>query len=452
MIPSAFLDRMRDLLGSEFPAFLEALSAPDTHALRAVEKKMPRDRLLSLLPFTPTPLPFFDRGFQIPEGERPGAHPLHHAGAYYMQDPSAMATVSALPFAIRGWRVLDLCAAPGGKTGRLSEEIGDGGLLISNEIVPQRARILLGNVERLGCENTVVTCTAPPQLAAALSAFFDLVVVDAPCSGEGMFRKYPEAAAEWCPEGVLAAAERSRLILDDAAKTVSPGGHLLYSTCTFSEEENEDTVAHFLAAHPDFRLIPVSTAVAAITEDGIVRRGRPPEIALTRRYYPHRAPGEGQYIALLERTDGEAPRIAAAPTRLDRRAEAEVRAALCDLLGDSFDAPLAVVGDTWTAPPRDLPAIPGVLRAGIGLGSFAGRVFIPHHHAYTALGGRFARRLELSLGDPRVAAYLRGEEIADSGSLRGFAALCIEGAPTGGIKLSGGVGKNHYPKGLRDMR
>ena len=453
MIPTVFLDRMRDLLGPEFPDFLEALSAPDTHALRAVEKKMPKERLLSLLPFTPTPLPFFDHGFLIPEGERPGAHPLHHAGAYYMQDPSAMATVSALPFSIRGWRVLDLCAAPGGKTGRLSEEIGDGGLLVSNEIVPQRARILLGNVERLGCENTVVTCTAPPPLAAALPGFFDLTVVDAPCSGEGMFRKYPEAAAEWSPENVAAAAERSRLILNDAAKTVSPSGYLLYSTCTFSEEENEETVAHFLAAHPDFRLVPVAAAVAAVTSDGIVRPGRPSELALTRRYYPHKAPGEGQFIALLERTDGVPSRVAPAkPQRLDRRAETEVRAALTDLLGGPLDRPLALAGDVWVAPPADLPVIPGILRAGVALGSMTGRVFLPHHHAYTALGNRFSRKLCLALGDPRVSAYLRGEEIPTDGDLRGFAALMIEGAPTGGVKLSGGVAKNHYPKGLRDVR
>ncbi len=453
MIPAAFLDRMRALLGDEFAAFREALSAPDTHALRAVEKKLPKERLLSLLPFKPTPLAFFDGGFLIPAGERPGAHPLHHAGAYYMQDPSAMATVSALPFTIGGWRVLDLCAAPGGKTGRLSEEIGGGGLLVSNEIVPSRARILLGNVERLGVENTVVTSAAPQQLATALPAFFDLVVVDAPCSGEGMFRKYPEAAVEWSPEAVTAAAERSRLILDDAAKTVSPGGYLLYSTCTFSEEENEETVAHFLSAHPDFRLVPVSSKVAAITADGIVRPGRPADLALSRRYYPHKALGEGQYIALLERTDGARPRVVAAkPTRLDRRAEGEVRAALGDLLGTSFDAPLAVAGDTWIAPPCDLPSIPGILRAGVALGTFAGRVFVPHHHAYTALGDHFARRLELSLDDPRVTAYLRGEEIPVDVTVRGFAALTIEGAPTGGVKLSGGVAKNHYPKGLRDAR
>lgn len=453
MIPAAFLDRMRDLLGGEFEAFLAALSSPDTHALRAVTKKMPPDRLLSLLPFRPTPLPFFDRGFLIPEGERPGAHPLHHAGAYYMQDPSAMATVSALPFPIEGWRVLDLCAAPGGKTGRLSEEIGNTGLLISNEIVASRARILLGNVERLGIENTVVTNTSPPALAAALPGCFDLAVVDAPCSGEGMFRKYSEAAAEWSPEGVAAAADRSRRILDDAAKTVSPGGYLLYSTCTFAEEENEETVTHFLATHPDFRLIPVAPAVAAITADGIHRPGRPEEISLTRRYYPHRAPGEGQYIALMAREDGPRPRLAAAkPPRTDRRAEAEVRAALGDLLTSPPASPLALLGDTWIALPAELPPIPGVLRAGVALGSFAGRTFVPHHHAYTALGDRFLRRLTLSLDDPRVAAYLRGEEIAADSTLRGFAALCIEGAPTGGVKSSGGIAKNHYPKGLREAR
>lgn len=461
MIPAAFRERMHAILGADFPDFMEALASPSQHALRVVTKKMSAERLLSLLPFSPEPLPFAAGGFLIPEGERPGAHPLHHAGAFYMQDPSAMATVAALPFDITGRRVLDLCAAPGGKSGQLSERIGKSGLLVSNEIVASRARILLGNLERMGVENAVVTSTDPATLASALPEFFDLVLVDAPCSGEGMFRKYPEAVNEWSPEGVAAAAERGRLILNEAAKTVSPGGYLLYSTCTFAEEENEDNVVGFLAAHPEFSIVPVAEAVCRVTEPGIERIGRPAAITETRRFYPHKAPGEGQYLALLRKEGAQrsgaqdrpargASMKAKPPQARDGgRDEAALRAALEELLSDAGALTPALFGDTWYALPPILPFLPhGILRAGVALGSFSGRVFIPHHHAFTALGDRFLCRLSLSLGDPRVAAYLRGEEIASDGG-RGFAALRIEGAPTGGVKLSGGVAKNHYPKGLR---
>ena len=182
-----------------------------------------------------------------------------------------MATVAALPFPLEGLRVLDLCAAPGGKTTALADRIGNDGLLVSVEIVASRARALLSNVERMGLTNTVVLNTDPPSVASMFDRCFDLVVVDAPCSGEGMFRKYPEAAAEWSPAGVEAAAARSRLILDDAAKTVAEGGYLLFSTCTFAEEENEEAVTAFLASHRDFEIAPIAPAVCAITADEIGR-------------------------------------------------------------------------------------------------------------------------------------------------------------------------------------
>ncbi len=451
-LPAAFLDRMRDLLGGEYPDFLAALEAPDVHALRCVTKKMPKERLTALLPSL-IPLSFAEGGFLVAEDERLGAHPLHHAGAYYMQDPSAMATVEALPFSIEGWRVLDLCAAPGGKSGQLSERIGEGGVLVSNEISSSRVRTLLGNLERLGAANAVVTSLAPDAVRDRFPEFFDLVVVDAPCSGEGMFRKYENAAAEWSPAAVTAAAERGRHILSSAAATVAEGGYLLYSTCTFAEEENEENVTAFLAAHPDFSLVPVSERVRLVTADGIVRAGRPPSIALSRRFYPHRAAGEGQFLALLRREGGRRRELAVkAPPKPDRRQEAEVRAALTDLLGAPFEAPLFTVGEGWYTPPARLPLPPpAVLRAGVALGTLTGRTFLPHHHAYTALGSAFCRKVMLSADDERCAAYLHGEEIAALGE-RGFAALLIEGAPTGGVKLSGGVAKNHYPKGLRTMK
>ena len=453
MIPQEFSKRMQALLGADYPAFCEALAAPDTHALRINTQKTDIPHLLSLLPFTPTPLSFTDRGFLIPDGERAGNLSLHHAGAYYVQDPSAMATVAALPFSLSGMRVLDLCAAPGGKTTALADRIGEKGLLVSVEIVQSRARALLSNVERMGLTNTVVLNTDPPTVSAMFDRYFDLVVVDAPCSGEGMFRKYPEAAAEWSPEGVAAAAARSRLILEDAAKTLAEGGYLLFSTCTFSEEENEQTMTDFLAAHPDFAIRAVADAVVGVTAPGIHRPGRPQDIGLSRRYYPHLAPGEGQYIALLQRTSGGRGGVCyrEAPYRPDRRAEAEVRAALADIM-TLPDGRLYPAGEGAYLVPEALPLPPrGLVRAGVALGTKSGKVFMPHHHAAMALGRRFSVQLPLSLDDARLAAYLSGAEIEADAALRGFAAVLTEGIPTGLVKYSGGRAKNHYPKGLRTV-
>ena len=452
MIPQEFLSRMEGLLGGAYHDFCAALEAPDTHALRVNTGKITPERLLPLLPFAPLPLSFTDRGFLIPDGHRAGNLPLHHAGAYYIQDPSAMATVAALPFPLQGLRVLDLCAAPGGKTTALADRIGEGGLLVSVEIVASRARALLSNVERMGLTNTVVLNTDPPSVASMFDRCFDLVVVDAPCSGEGMFRKYPEAAAEWSPAGVEAAAARSRLILDDAAKTVAEGGYLLFSTCTFAEEENEEAVTAFLAAHRDFEIAPIAPAVAAITADGIHRAGRPQDITKTRRYYPHLAKGEGQYIALLHRTAGGRGDVLyrEAPYRPDKRAEAEVRAALAEIM-DLPDGRLYLGGDTAYLVP-ELPLPPrGLLRAGVALGTRTGKVFMPHHHAAMALGNRFRSRLSLSIDDERIAAYLAGAEVDADAALRGFAAVLLEGIPTGLVKCSQGRAKNHYPKGLRTV-
>lgn len=453
MIPNEFKARMERLLGGAYHDFCAALEAPDTHAMRVSTQKITAERLLSLLPFTPAPLSFTDRGFLIPNGERAGNLPLHHAGAYYIQDPSAMATVAALPFSLSGMRVLDLCAAPGGKTTALADRIGEGGLLVSVEILPSRARALLSNVERMGLSNTAVLNTDPKAVASMFDRYFDLVVVDAPCSGEGMFRKYPEAAAEWSLEGVAAAAARSRLILEDAAKTVAEGGHLLFSTCTFSEEENEETVTAFLASHPDFSIVPLSPAVTAVTAEGIHRAGRPQDITKTRRYYPHLAPGEGQYIALLARTSGGRGDVLyrEAPYRPDKRAEGELRAALAEIMALP-EGRLYLAGEGAYLLPEGLSLPPrGLLRAGVALGAKSGKVFLPHHHAAMALGNRFHSRLALSLDDARVNAYLAGAEIEADPSLRGFAALLIEGIPTGLVKCSQGRAKNHYPKGLRTV-
>ncbi len=451
-LPPAFLSRMRELLGEELNAYLAALTEPPVHGLRLNRAKAD-EKTLSRLPFALTPLPHAEGGYLIPEGERAGLHPLHHAGAYYMQDPSAMAAVAALPFGIGGLRALDLCAAPGGKTSQLAEAVGERGLLVSNETVPSRARILLSNVERLGLRNTLVYSEEPRALAALFPSFFDLVLVDAPCSGEGMFRKYPAARTEWNEAAPEAAAARSRKILEEALLMLADGGYLLYSTCTFSEEENEKTVSRLLSDHRELSLVPLAPSVLSVTAEGIYREGRPRDITLTRRFYPHLAKGEGQYIALLHKSGTGAGRTHAAPpsrgTALTRSEETAVRQAMAELFVSPPKGSLRRAGDTVLLAPTDAPSRGGPLREGVALFTVRGKLLLPHHHAAMAFGHLFRNRIDLPSDDPRVLSYLRGEELGVPHDMRGFFVLFTDGVPLGLLKCSDGRAKNHYPKGLR---
>lgn len=271
MIPEAFLARMSTLPGLDFSAFYKALEKPPVRALRVNPVKTDEKTLLPLLPFATEPLTFLPGAF-LAGADKVGALPAHHAGMFYMQDPSAISAVAAVPLKA-GIRAIDLCAAPGGKTTQIAAAIGESGVLVANEYVPARCRILQGNVERLGLSNTVVTNLDTGALAYFYGSYFDFVAADAPCSGEGMFRKYEVAPEEWSPENVALCAARQKEILENAARLTRPGGMLLYSTCTFSVEENEANVDAFLTGHPDFHLIPAAPAVAAVTADGIAFPG-----------------------------------------------------------------------------------------------------------------------------------------------------------------------------------
>lgn len=455
MLPSAFLSRMRTLLGPDFPAFLHAMTEePPCRGCRVNPVKADPDAFRSRPPFPVRPIPYTPDGFYH-SVEKLGHHPFHHAGILYSQDPGAMSTLCALSLP-RGIRALDLCAAPGGKTAQIAAAIGADGCLVSNDCLPPRARQLVSNTERLGLANTLVTCTEPAVLAGWFPAFFDFVLVDAPCSGEGMFRKNPEAIEDWSEEKVRRCAALQGELLSYAADMLRPGGTLLYSTCTFSLEENEAQIDAFLIAHPTFRLCRVSDALAEATVPGIAFPGCKADLTRTRRFYPHIAPGEGQYIALLRREeDGDPPGTVTyrdASLSLKPTETAAVEAFLREncLHGEEYAKRVRSWRGVPVLPPDGFPLPPhGVYAAGCTVGELRGKRLVPHHRFFTTYGSDFCRRLSLDREDVRLAAYLHGDTFPAPELTDGYAAVLLEGAPLGGIRVVEGQAKNLYPKGLR---
>lgn len=447
MLPERFLKRMSEMLGDEYPDFEKALSEPNVRAVRVNETKISVERFLSLTELDVSPIPYAREGFIPRNTEGIGKSPEHHAGMFYVQDPGAMATVKALDIQ-KGWRVLDACSAPGGKASQLATAIGDEGVLLANEYVPKRAKIIVSNFERLGIKNAVVTSLDTAKIGDMFHSYFDLVLCDAPCSGEGMFRKYDEAVEEWSEENVRLCAERQTEILNNLAGSVREGGYLLYSTCTYSPEENEGVVADFLKDHPNFSLCTVREELISATADGIMGMKE------ARRFYPHKTPGEGQFIALMkkgENTDEMPTILYKESIKLPTKDElAVVTKFLKENLSATPSGRIIKWGEQLALIPHDLPIPPySVFMPGVMLGEVKKGNFFPHHQLFSALGDLFLRKENLTGDDQRVQKYLRGEEI-DTDLPGGWCAVLYEGIPLGGGKASNGRIKNHYPKGLRN--
>lgn len=489
-LPLAFLERMRILLGDEYAAFVVSYDAPPSVGLRVNTLKLSANAFRAISPFDLMSTPWCPTGFVLPDEAAPGKHPYHAAGLYYLQDPSAMAVAELLD-PQPGERILDLAAAPGGKTTHIAALMQGQGLLVANEIHAKRAWELAGNLERWGARNAAITNETPDRLAERFPGFFDRVLVDAPCSGEGMMRKGEMARREWSPELVHGCALRQTGILDQAAHMVRPGGRLVYSTCTFNPEENEGTIARFLARHTDFELIepphrpgfspgrpdwmPAGTDLAPILVDA-------PALAYAVRLWPHRAQGEGHFIAVLRRAeDAAAPPLVNPwrPARLPRPTGDAYRSfcttalkmtAACSgieaLAGrshqrteppkgshpdTSFSPNLALVGSYLYALPADLPDLTGLryLHPGWWLGTIKKDRFEPAHALALGLMMQDAHRvLDLPVESADLTAYLRGETLASPGE-DGWTLVAVDGYPIGWGKCSGGRLKSHYPKGLR---
>lgn len=419
-LPKEYLDRMEQQLKSEFPAYLSAMEQPPQRALRVNTVKTDSAALSLALGGLGAPVEEISDAYLVRDEAVNGKHPLHAAGLFYLQEASAQYPASL--FTVHPeMTVLDLCAAPGGKTTQLAARMNNGGVLFSNEYVAQRANILVGNVERMGVGNTVVTNMEPKAITERLEGLCDAVLVDAPCAGEGMFRKDPDAVTQWSPMHVETCAQRQRGILADAARAVKGGGELVYSTCSFSEAENEQTVEWFLKKHPDFSLVK------------------------SRRLYPHNFPGEGQFAALLVRRGDRRP-----TAYLSERSDA------CPPYA-AFSRELAPLGGTLRVL-RDgrvllLPPLPcslsglRVVRGGVLLGEVKGTRFEPSHAL--AMLGRTTPFLHTEpLTETEAVRYLMGEPIART-CPKGYLAVTLQGHALGLAKANDGWLKNHYPKGLR---
>ena len=475
MLPSEFKKRMRNLLGGESDALFEEIeNGVAVRSFRINEIKLSVEGIAENAPEIDKKPMSFPNGAYYTDEEHPGSLPCHHAGMIYMQDPSAMATVHAVKIP-KGVKILDSCSAPGGKTTQLAAFAGENGVVVANEYEAKRCRILQSNVERMGCKNTVVVNLDTAVLAETYPETFDVVLCDAPCSGEGMFRKNELAVGEWSIENVEMCAERQREILSNVVKCVKSGGMLIYSTCTFSLEENEMNVSWLLDTYPEFKLLPVEEGLRAVTSDGITYEGCSYDMTVCRRFYPHVSKGEGQFIALFQRV-GDSEAVVAKTVKNDKKkksspekrdkAEAELLAAASDFLKENLRIGfengtaytlVALGGKAYLKPDIDLPKY-GVFAAGVCVGEMIGKRFVPHHQLFSAFGRDFLRRIILTEIDKETYDYLRGMEIGVDGKLEaegkreGYAAVLVNGSPLGGGKISGGVCKNHYPKGLRNQQ
>lgn len=450
-LPVEYKERMKHLLGNDYPLYEKALRETPVRAFRVNTDKISVEDFLRINPFEVEKIPYIENGFYT-NADKIGNHPYHHAGLIYVQEPGAMAPAECLDFDFdKDLKVLDMCAAPGGKSSQLKNKLSEKGVLVSNEIVSSRCKILTGNIERLGLKNTVVTCLDTKKLAQLFPHTFDVIMVDAPCSGEGMFRKEAVAVSEWSEENVKMCAERQMEILENAVECLAENGHIIYATCTFSLEENEMVVDAFLKKHSDFELVEASERVKAHTQDAVRFEGCECEnITAARRFYPHKARGEGQFMALLHRKLGgysESRKTKFAPQKIDK--------IVFDFLDDtlvSYDKQrVKIAGDKvyYFASDIEIPDKTAFC-VGVTIGEIRKNYIQPHHQFFSAFGGEFKRKVSFSANDDVLLRYLHGEEI-EVNLPDGYAAVLVDGCALGGIKVSGGRAKNHYPKGLRTL-
>lgn len=456
----AFLTRMKEMLGNEYPAFLSSFSAPRTYGLRINTSKITCEDFENLSPFPTRQIPWIKNGYFYDEDIRPSRCPYYQAGLYYLQEPSAMTPASRIPIE-PGDRVLDLCAAPGGKATAAGAALQGQGLLVANDISTSRARALLRNLELFGIPNVFVANETPAKLTKAFPEFFDKIILDAPCSGEGMFRKEEALAKDWTPEKSLELSEIQKELILQAADMLRPGGLMLYSTCTFAPAEDEQTVSHLLENRPDMELAEMEDYEGF--SHGVPEWGNGnPELIKCIRIFPHKMNGEGHFLALFHKK-GQAIKESSRPhTKPDKNAFPLIEEFLNEiglktLCGQPFDwERVEIRGDKAYYLPPVAHNFRGItfLRNGLYLGDLKKNRFEPSQPLALAIRKDEAEAvISLSASDERITRYLKGEtlniEPEEAAHKKGWHLLCADGYPIGFGKLVNQILKNKYPAGWR---
>ena len=450
-----YLNRMRDLLGEEeFSAYLKSFDEERLYGLRVNAAKVTPEAFPELVSWDLKPVPWIPNGFYYEGTERPAKDPYYYAGLYYLQEPSAMTPAMLLPVE-PGDRVLDLCAAPGGKSTELGVKLAGKGVLISNDISNSRAKALLKNLELWGISNICVTSETPDKLADVFGPWFDKILIDAPCSGEGMFRKDDDMVKSYEERGPVYYSEIQKEITDQAVRMLAPGGLLLYSTCTFSRCEDEEIICHILENHQEMELIRLPLFEGA--SDGIGLDG-------CIRLFPHKIKGEGHFISLLRKNGGGAERTAAGSRERSRMEPQGKRASalpteLTDflaLMNREFDnSRIMIKNDSvYYLPENFVPAKElRYLRTGLLLGELKNKRFEPGQAlAMTLHADEFKQTISWKKEDDRVTRYLKGETISltpEEGPVKGWCLVCVDGHPLGFAKGTGMALKNKYYPGWR---
>ena len=454
--PISFTEKMKAILQDEYEDFLKGYDRTRHYGLRVNRTKLTAEQFERMCTYDLDPVPWIDNAFEYEDSISPAKHPYYFAGMYYLQEPSAMTPANLLPVE-PGDRVLDICAAPGGKATELGAKLNHTGLLVANDISNSRAKALLKNVELFGIPNVLVTSEPPEKLAEKFPAFFDKILIDAPCSGEGMFRKNPGMMKDWETYGPKHYSELQRSIVPHAIRMLKPGGMLLYSTCTFSPEENEGTVKFMLDLDPDLEIVEIENRYEGfapgrpeLIEDGIE------DLKKTVRIWPHKMNGEGHFIALLRKKDcGEVTSKKEKP-----RKEKALPALLEDFMKDCSypvnGSDIEIQEDRVYLMPEGIKGIKGLrfLRSGLLLGTLTKDRFEPSQaFAMVLKKEQYKAVIDLSSMDHRVIRYLKGETIdVDDLPLKrqkGWQLVCVDGYPLGWGKLVNGSLRNKYLPGWR---
>ena len=459
-LPIAFEEKMKRLLKEEYDAYIRCYENPRYYGLRINTLKISTEEFLRICPFEVKPIPWVKNGFYY-DGDKisPAKHPYYFAGLYYLQEPSAMTPASRLPIE-PGDRVLDVCAAPGGKATELGAKLRGEGVLAANDISSSRARGLLKNMEVFGIGNMMVLSEEPGRLETYFPEYFDKILIDAPCSGEGMFRKDRKMVKAWEEHGPAFFAKLQRSIITQAARMLRPGGMMLYSTCTFDPEENEGTIEYLLKEYPEFEILEMEGYEGFAKGRPDVSESGNPELAKTVRIFPHKMNGEGHFLALLRKGEPSASEeaSAASSSRSRKKVPEELDEFFKDISWELDPQRLDIRGERVYYMPEGLPDLKGIrfLRTGLLLGELKKKRFEPSQALAMNLKREdYAHTLNLPVDDERVVRYLKGETI-DTDDLapvkaKGWHLVCVDGYPLGWGKLANGTLKNKYLPGWRNM-